>query len=72
MLLQYSAIVTLIAIMNWFPDERIYGVIQLEEEIFRETPINSFSATSSFSSLGIQTIRSMPPSAATNFLEEMK
>ena len=47
MLLQYSAIVTLIAIMNWFPDERIYGVIQLEEEIFRETPINSFSATSS-------------------------
>ncbi len=47
MQLQYSAIVTLIAIMNWFPDERIYSVIQLEEEIFRETPINSFSATSS-------------------------
>ncbi len=47
MLLQYSAIVTLIAIMNWFPDERIYDVIKLEEEMFRETPINSFSATAS-------------------------
>ena len=30
------------------------------------------SATSSFSSYGIQTIRSMPPSAAMNFFEEMK
>ena len=30
------------------------------------------SATSSLSYFGIQTIRSMPPSAAMNFFEEMK
>lgn len=47
MLLQYSALITLIAIMNWHPDERIYNVIRLEEEMFRETPINSFSALAS-------------------------
>ena len=42
----FSAIVTLIALMKDKPDPRIYDLIKIEEESFKETPIRSFSSSS--------------------------
>ena len=42
----FSALVTLISLMKDAPDPRIYDLIQLEEESFKETPIRSFSSSS--------------------------
>ena len=42
----FSALVTLISLMKDAPDPRIYDLIQIEEDSFKETPIRSFSSSS--------------------------
>ena len=42
----FSALVTLISLMKEGPDPRIFDLIKLAEESFKETPIRSFSSSS--------------------------
>ena len=42
----FSALVTLISLMKDKPNPRIFDLVRLEEESFKETPIRSFSSSS--------------------------